>query len=211
MPNYQATIPTGTVDLDQDYLNLQNNFRAIDSYISRNHIPFSSNSSNSGKHTAVEMLNTIGNIIPPGLANFEGTLYTKSDGTQSQLWFTNDNSGNEYQLSRIINASFAKFATNTSLPIGTNASGVGGFTFLPGGMLLQYGQTTPPSGGVSTTVFQVPFTNTPFSIVGTAFSNTNNRHFFSLKTASNTQFTAVNNDSSGSGENVPYFWIAIGI
>ena len=44
MSTYQPNIPTGTVDLDIDYANLQGNFQQLDTQFGVDHIPFSNSS-----------------------------------------------------------------------------------------------------------------------------------------------------------------------
>lgn len=50
---YQPGIPTGTVTLDVDYQNLQDNFRQLDTTFGVDHYKFSDNTSNNGFHNKV--------------------------------------------------------------------------------------------------------------------------------------------------------------
>src|SRR5580698_774128 len=53
MPVYQPGIPTGTVNLDVDYLNLQGNFQQLNIVYGTDHYPFDNASPNQGFHNQV--------------------------------------------------------------------------------------------------------------------------------------------------------------
>jgi len=224
MPSYQPTIPQGNTFLNVDYQNIQNNFQALDDSFGINHIKFSE-AANNGRHTFVEMLNTAGNLIPTPLANFEGTSYTKSNGTISQLWYTPDTTGHEYQMTRVIASQFAKFGVMTNNytpqagggPVGVNYSA--GWTFLPGNILVQYGTAigTFSSGGTNGTVkFPLTFTGAPFIIETSPF-------YAAASTPGSTGSVGVQKDgtsptttqfsfrAAGSSSYTGFYWIAIGV
>lgn len=53
MPIYQPLIPTGTVNLDVDYLNLQGNFTQLNVVYGTDHYPFDNATPNQGFHNQV--------------------------------------------------------------------------------------------------------------------------------------------------------------
>src|SRR6185312_10483429 len=55
MTMYQPGIPTGTVTLDVDYQNLQDNFQQLDTTYGVDHIKYSQ-STNNGYHTAIHLV-----------------------------------------------------------------------------------------------------------------------------------------------------------
>ena len=117
MSIYLNNIPTGIVNLDVDYKNIQNNFSQLDTSFGINHFPFSENTIKNGKHTYINMVDNVS--IPSGvnvLVANEGTLYTKTNATVTEMFYTPDASLNEYQMTRTVAASFALFATNTTYP-----------------------------------------------------------------------------------------------
>ena len=208
MSTYNPLIPTGLVNLDTDYKNIQLNFQQADTSFGVNHTPFSV-TPNNGKHKFVEM--PISTVIPPGLAASEGTLYTKTASTVSELFYTPDTSTNEYQLTRTISASFSKFATN--LAYGTPPAGftqTGGWTFLPGGLLLQYGFFGKPLGiGSSGQVqFPVTWTTGAFSITLIAYRDSGSE-FVVLNSTTPPTTTTFNYFASSNGSD-GFFWQAIG-
>ena len=55
MPTYNPGVPTGTIPLNEDYINLQNNFTALDNYFGVDHIPFSNGTAVSGYHVDIHL------------------------------------------------------------------------------------------------------------------------------------------------------------
>jgi hypothetical protein len=86
-------------------------------------------------------------VAAPTTSAGEGGLYTKDDGTRPALFYRQESNGTEIQLT----------GANPSL-------GTSGYTTLPGGLILQWGEAAVTSGGSGTTVsFPVPFT-TPYQV-----------------------------------------------
>src|SRR5258706_8887704 len=87
MSMYQPGIPTGTVNLDVDYQNLQDNFQQLDTTFGVDHIKFSQGTNN-GFHTVVHLVNQ---TIDPVASTAAGQIYSKlatvPPGGDSQLFF----------------------------------------------------------------------------------------------------------------------------
>jgi len=142
---------------------IKNNFTSINNSFGRNHTNFSV-VTDAGKHKFVEMLNTdpVGAAPIPPLILGEGTLYTKSNAVpESQLFYTSDNAGKEYQLTRVLDSQYATFGTlvNDYTPeAGGGHVGSGyyaGWTFLAGqspGLVQMYGRYNTSSMSTSGTV-----------------------------------------------------------
>lgn len=195
---YQPGVPTGSVPLNQDYKNLQGNFGALNTAFNTDHVPLTTTAGTPpyGYHTAIHLVPQ--SPIPTAMAGY-GELYTQTlnDGinTGQQLWY--------------------QFITGTPVtinyPLTRNIQPVAnfsGFTFLPGGMIMQWGQGT--SGAPITFYSEAPFTNL-FSIQITPF--TAGAGLQTVITApqaysvSSTGFTVANN----SGNSFVYYWLAIGV
>ena len=191
---YQAGIPLPGDKLNKSQNDIKNNFTSCDGSFNLNHFGFSTLGGQAGKHKFVEMpVQT-----KPSIVGGEGALYTKTSG-QTQLFYTSDNSTpQEYQMTRVIDASIARFANNP------------GWTFLPGGLILQWGFVAPP--GTSGTVTFLPNgVNFTVSIMhvfltleraGTANEST---------TYNNASLTGFNYLTTSSGGSTTLHWIAIGI
>lgn len=160
---YKPNIPLPGDNLSVSQGDLKNNFGDANTSFGKNHYPFDDLTLNNGKHKFVDM--PVSAAIPAGLAAGEGTFYTKTATSESNAFYSPDNSGDEYQMTRALTAQFTKFGTNTA----TNGTNNGGWTFLPGGLILQYGFNS--TSGTSGIVFPFPFPTAVFSVttsIGTA-------------------------------------------
>lgn len=197
--SYTANTPQSGQTLGFTRPVINSNFQTINTAFAVNHIAF--NISGAGKHKFVEMPNQ--SVIPSPLASAEGTIYCKSSGI-AQLFFTPGISGNEYQLTRAINAGFSEFGTNTAYA----ANHTGGWTFLPGGMLLQYGLRSSPgaSGAIS---FPTTFTNNPYSITVSLYRASGDHNV--LVSSATPPTTTGFNYICDTGGSIGVFWTAIGV
>jgi len=132
---YNRDIPDANNNPSVDQPDMKTNTNSVDDLIAEDHYSFEV--SNGGMHKQVRMPNL--SAIPSGLAGSMGTIYVKPANTQAQLFYTNGASGNEYQLTRTDNTNYATFAVANN-----------GWTFLPGGLILQYGSAV--TIGLSTPV-----------------------------------------------------------
>ncbi len=190
--SFTPNIPQIGQSLGNSRPQILNNMAVLRSTIATNH--YDVNDAKAGKHKYVEM--PVLSVIPPGLAASEGTLYVKSVSSRRELFYTNDTSGNEWQLTSLSNSNFATFGTDP------------GWTFLPGGLLMQWGTETCASG--TTVSFSRSFTGAPYTIQCTIFQNTTNRHFVYARTSTSSNFVTTQLDSGGSGETNTFSWVAIG-
>ena len=193
--SYDPNIPQASDDPSVSQGEILQNFQTIGSNFGVNHVALGA-VSNPGKHKFVEMPNQ--SVIPGSLISGEGTLYTKAVSTISQAFWTPDNSGNEYQMTRNIAADFASFG-GVSNP---------GWTFLPGGLLLQYGFVATP-GNSGTVNLPTAFTNATYAVTfGFERAAGSSEHAFWVRTGTRgTTSFSYNSDTSGS---VNMFWMAIG-
>ncbi len=197
MAVYQPLIPTGLLDLDVDYKNIQDNFSSLNTIYAVNHIPLTDATSKKGSHTFVQMIDSGG--LPAGLIANAATLYSKTTTAVTDLYVSPDASGDIYQLTLSDSAHFASFGLDINYAppvVGQN----GGWTFLPGGLLLQYGTST--SGIV---VFPIAFKVGSIPIVTATPEGNSNGGFGIQQPITNTGFTIT-----ASPAGLKYDWIAIG-
>lgn len=213
VPNTGQTLG-GTRDQIRTNINLLKNSLAV------NHVDLGL--SNVGKHKFVEM--PVGSL-PAGLIAGEGTLYTKNATTfpavtEASLFYTPDNSNNEYQLTRTVSGVFAYFGMNvnnynaggTGAPVGGDFTA--GWTFLPGqtGLMFAYGTVSlQPSGSIAVS-YPITFVNPPFNIQltlqrpaaspGSSFSG----FWVDNGSITTTGFNIINNTTHSFG----FYWTAIG-
>lgn len=178
---------------------LRANFDVIKDIVEKDHQWDDTPVTNSGKHTKVRMPEQ--SAIPSGLTTNEGTLYTKESSSKTELYWSSENDGDEYQMTVSITGSFSRLGTNTNYTGNNN----GGWTFLPGGLILQYGRlTTPGSSGAVTFPLIFPSGNAPFSIVIT--NERGSARASGYNNASSTGFSYFLETSGSTAIN----WIAIG-
>lgn len=200
--SYFPNIPAATDNPSVSQGDIQTNFGTINSSFNLNHVSLGSGLGTAGKHNFVEMPNQ---VSTPATISGEGTLYTKS-ATGSQLFYVADNQPTDlYQLTRTIHASYSRFGTNTNYSGSLN----GGWTFLPGGMLLQYGlasSITAPGTGV--VLFPVTFTTGVFTLSITPIRNSSNVDIVYASATAGLASFSYRNTASGISQ---FYWMAIGI
>lgn len=209
---YQTTIPQPNDDLDVSVTDIQQNFLTANTVMDVNHYPFDNVTANKGKHKFVAMPKL---AAAPATAAQDGTFYVKLDASSNaQFYYISDATTDEYQMTRTIPASFTSFGANAAYGVAPPSTViVGGWTFLPGGMLLQYGKftgtgpfNTPASGTIP---FPVNFTGTPFTVQMTVVKDGGDGIANVSRTTAptNTGFTYALDGSNYGG----VYWWAIGV
>ena len=197
-----VSLPNSGQSLGQTRAAIKNNFDLIKTTVDQNHLDF--DVAGAGKHYAIQIPIT-GATPPGGFVVGDANLYARNSDTQSQVIFKPDASVNEYQLTRANDTYFATFATNT----GYLANHTGGWTFLPGGMLLQYGaRAVPGNNGVIT--FPRPFTNAAYSVQLSISVSDNNERTVGVNRNLLPTNTTINYVCSSGGNDFVY-WYAIGV
>lgn len=203
---YQPGIPTGSVPLNQDYLNIQGNFTSLNTQFNVDHVPLTDTSGTppNGYHTFVHLVpfsTTVTNppnnqpVVAPAATVGYGQVFgaTINDGinTDSALYYLS--SGNRLtQLTRNIQ------------PVTT----ANGYTSLPGGLILQWGTDTKSTG--QSTTFPIPFTAAVLIVILTPTAPTatvNGMLSVANKLAASFQI----GNATGLAQSYTYNWIAIGI
>lgn len=206
MSSYQPNIPTGQVDLDQDYLSIQGNFQQLNTTYGTDHVAYSVNLNN-GYHKALHLVPQSAPAAVTGI----GELYTQT---------TNDGISTGQQVFyQFINGTPTTLnipLTRNFLPtVGSNGSfPSNGYTFLPGGFILQWGSIPATSSSSIPIVFStsgnINFTTGIYSIqvtrIHSASSPGSNSMWVSSSGLTNNGFTIINDD----GHSWAYNWIAIG-
>lgn len=162
---YQPNIPKATelISVSQD--DILQNFQAVDAAWNINHDDF--NSATQGKHKFVEMpdqgIDPAG--IPPGAAN-EFTLFSQQTATNNnqELWYQRNNEATAYQLT-------------SSNPVKDGFPYYAGYSFLPGGILIQWVRCSDNDTGSrgkndgAAITFPTAFSSTPYTVQLTAERN----------------------------------------
>lgn len=213
MPTYNPGIPTGTVPLNLDYQNIQNNFTVLNTLYNTDHVPLTNTDVTiSGYHQTIHSVpfsTTSSNppnnqpVVAPTAVTGVGEIFTAiiNDGvnTATALYFQTD-TGLLTQLTR------------NFLPVGNT----NGYTFLPGGLILQWGSKTvaPGANTVTFATNNIAFPANCWNVIAVPFytgsgtSSASQAVYIAQDTLSKTKFdySLVANSSGIKG----FFWIAIG-
>jgi hypothetical protein len=192
--SFTPNMPGSGKSLGQTRSQVLDNFAILRSTIAVNHIDV--NDANAGKHKFVQVKNQV--ALPAGLINGFETIYSKAV-VSGELFFTRGNTGVEIRMTAAGN-----------LTNGAPQATANGATFLPGGLLLQWGRATT-TGSTTSVTFPAAFQalSTPYSIVLTVERNVNNVDVAYVEpgTPNNTSFTIRRTFSS----NLVVNWMAIGL
>lgn len=233
MSVYQPNVPTGTVDLDVDYQNLQGNFQQLDTQFGVDHVPFSNTSGTppagiNGYHRFVH-LNPFSTTTSAGTNNYplppDGGPFTPGETVipsptvgfgQIFSCEVNDGINADQALYFLTGGGKATQLTRNFQPVvGSNGSfPSNGYTFLPGGFILQWGSIAATAGTPIPVVFSTSG-NIAFPANNFVVSVTAGRVFFSglsvditTSAKSVTGFTINNNAASATS--LSYDWVALG-
>ncbi len=194
--SYVTGIPATNNNPSQDQPNMQTNTDSISGLISVDHIGFGTFDNSGGTHNQVQLKNRPPPLPPGGLQNGYETLYSAVVAGSGEIFFTRGALGNNIQL------------TGPGVPSAIQ----NGYTFLPGGILLQWGFV---NGAVHRVTTPVLFP-TPFPTVNGFFSLTlgqvrtdlaNGADNINIAATSTMGFSYYN--TSGSGI-TGFYWMAIG-
>ncbi len=200
---YSPNVPVSGDTLGGTRDRIRANFQLIASVEAINHVAFGS--LGQGKHTIVQLpeINAQIPVLVPTTGVNEGALYTNQglSPTETNLIYKAESNGFNYQLTRVISASTARFGVNV---IGYVANNDGGWTFLPGAattnaMLFQYGRRA--AGGGTTVTFPVEFTNAPYSVIAVVIGATGSVTVNNITTSGFDFFTSA----------AAIYWQAVGV
>ncbi len=211
--SYNPNIPLPTDKLSTSQGDIKDNFGQLNTIFGVDHFEF--DAIDAGKHQHVNMPAKSGGT-PPTTASGEGALYTVQTGSNTDQYYTRDaDATNIYQMTRITNdgTEYGRFATNLNYQVGPPDL-TGGWTFLPGGMMLQYGKaiTTSAGGPPNLTVtFPVAFTNVVYSVTAVPIITSDNRRHVTIYDVAADQFRCTIKDGGGSKVVGTIYWQAIGV
>ncbi len=208
---YQPNIPTGSVPLNQDYLSIKGNFQELNTQFLVDHVPLTDTSGipPNGYHTFVHLVPfTTPTSVPPSaqpvVTGVSGPAATAGFG---QLFTVEvaDGFSTDSSLYFLSGGGLLTQLTRNFQPLAVAAAG---YTFLPGGLLLQWGTDTKFTGG--TTTFPKAFTAAAFAVVLTPTGVTPSAN--GIPAAVNKTSTGFNiGNATGLTQSYTYQWMAIGI
>lgn len=208
MSAYQPGIPTGLVNLDVDYQNIQNNFQQLDTTFGVDHTTFSNQTAQNGYHTAVHLIPVSTTATnPPDNQPING--YTATAGYGQVFDATiNDGLNTDQALFFLTGGNRLMQLTRNFVPTVNIGTG-NGYTFLPGGFILQWGSFNPNSSTTVTFAANggIAFPNNVFTIQLTGANSTNTSFRTSVQKNSLTKTGFVWGGSVDGGFNPIYYWV----
>lgn len=228
---FSTTVPAGPNNPSDDQPVMLQNNQSDSSIWATDHFGYNVNSG--GYHQQTRMANRTTYPLAPNpptvISGFGGTYCDNGSSTtplnETNLWYTPDNGGGKspkeiYQLTRTVSASYPLFAKLTNNYNGVGTTFFGGWTFLPGGILMQYGSyrgMVSGNPGIPNPIPQIPFPVTfnslPFNIQITQISASggiSNSNLASVTTRATTFFN-WNFTSVPTNAYIGIDWVAIGL
>jgi hypothetical protein len=189
MSSYQVGIPQDGQTLGNSKPQVRDNFSIAFNSFAVNHVDF--NTLGTGWHNLLTMSTLSVNPTLLGLTAGNLNVFSKlvAPNTLPQLFFAQSKTGTIYQLT-------GTSADATSTP----APGTNGYTWLPGGLMIQWWTAKAPGAPAN---FPTAFPNNCYVITGNQTTNTGS---LTVIANSKTQYTA----SRSSSPNVDCYFIAIG-
>lgn len=186
--NYTANIPISGQSLNVTKNPINSNFQAINQLIAVNHVGF--NLTGLGKHNMCEL---VAQASTPTTLSGENTLFSQTVGA-TELFYTPDAGGNAYQLTTSDDTLIASFGDSPN-----------GWTFLPGGLIMNYGQGSIKNTAVPIT-FSKPYTTALLAISAIRHQTTDT--VLGVTAEGLSGFT-MNTDGNANSSQT-FYWISIG-
>jgi hypothetical protein len=207
MPQYQPGVPTGTVNLDVDYQNIQDNFQQLEIAYGGDHVPFSDNSGLppggiSGMHKIIHIQS---NAAPAAIANV-GQFFNTSN---------NDGINTDTSLFYLTGGNRSIRLTRNFVPVTTNNANRNGYTFLPGGVILQWGFVTGSAANTVAVLFatnNINFPNACFNVnvIPIRAASSPGSDFSTVVVTSSVSATGFTIGNVGSHTMAGWYWQALG-
>ena len=190
MATYTPSVPQAAQTISSTQAPIQSNFQAISDLVAVNHTPFGSNAAVPGTHATITFADQSASVPsnpPSGQVNLYNNI---GSGSIAELYL-------QYPTG-------APGVPTNPIPITVGSAG-GGYTYLPTGIIMQWGIKTASSSGSVITSFDTthaPFTSAPYAILVTPYGSSTTIY---VTAKSTTNFTA---NISSNGQ---FSWLAIGI
>jgi hypothetical protein len=222
MPTYQPNIPTGTVDLNIDYLALQGNFQTLNTTYGIDHVPFANSTpAVNGFHGDIHFnpFSTVSTSVTPNNYSFanqypvQGTVPPGAPPTVAgigQLFSAqvNDDQNTDTGLYWLSGNGIKAALTRNFQPV---AAGTG-YTFLPGGLIFQWTTVTSKVTGSTAFTWPLEFTtlfSATLTSISTDVNDTRTAQFLNTPNGAGGNFYVTNHNNSFRAN--PVFFMGIGV
>lgn len=205
MSTFQPSIPTGTVKFSEDYTNIQQNFNQLDVTFGVDHVTFSNQTAQNGYHKDLHMVpvSTVASnppnnnpIVAPATVAGIGQLFTAQN---------NDGFNSDESLFFLTGGGRQMRLTSNVDPL----KNINGYTFLPGGFLMQWAKFTAVGSVITAKTFislgLIDFPNNCYNMQAT-INNANSENLLTISAVTKTGFNYFNTSSTAKD----FFIVAIG-
>lgn len=157
MSGYISNVPLSNQTLSQTQPTINNNFTVLNANMGADHVDFTNSpppGGNGGLHNKVSLVQQGGD---PSSATSIDILYTKSAAGKTEVFMrrASGDGGNVIQL---------------TTAAGNPVASANGVSFLPGGMIIQWGLQSAPSDNVQIN-FPTTFPNNCFTVTATPYKS----------------------------------------
>lgn len=191
--SYSTNTPQATDPISSTQGPISTNFSILNTTFASDHIPpTNATSANWGLHQQVTLLAPLASDpSPSGTTSvvYSKTINNYSSGSQEQLFFVNSETGVE------------QITYPSSL-------GTSGWTILPGGLLMQWGTSTPSSTGPNSVTFSKTYGTGVYNIQCTFIKASTYNNSLSIGTVTTSGFQYYLNSAPASAT---VYWMAIGV
>lgn len=185
MSTYNSGVPQPTDNPSSSQDQILQNFQSISTALAVNHVQF--NDADQGKHKFLQMPEE---SSAPATASNEGAIYTKDSGSQPDLYWRNESSGTEQQM------------TNT-VPVTVSPNRHWNFA---DGLQIRLGTVTH-TGTSTSVVFSSPFAGAAYTVMLTPIGAAATVNAWNAQALSVNGFTLA---SIGSGGGTLFYYMAFG-
>lgn len=206
---YNVNIPFATNDPSVDQPDMEENTNTINTFVQQDHLGFNNqfngNANSGGWHTNIHMIDQGAGFDPARITSV-GQLFAKevtlNGFTDTALFYRTGT-----------NVGFANSLTQITAPKNT-VTGSNGYTFLPGGMIMQWGiiNSPPLNSGITTPLlFNIPYPTACVNVQMTLINDgsTQNAQVMSVRNTS-VSATGFSWNYSGGSAYRGFYWMALG-
>ena len=196
--NYIIDRPSPPNNPSTDVPDMKTNCNSINSILAVDHVSF--NAANGGFHNVIHFTQQVSD---PAADGSHGQLYTKlvtNYSNSDTALFFETGGGRIFQLT-----------TNPGVAGVIPQNPSSGYSFLPGGFLIQYGFASSNVASPNLSVnFPIAFTTSVQSLQLCVLENSNSRRLWHLNSVTVSGFDAYIQDTNGTSVSNQVYWMAIG-
>ncbi len=145
---YTGGLPNPPNFPSQDVGSMQTNTNSIETWVVQDHFGFNTADGSGGYHAKVSLQNIPVHLTPPAIpAGTDGMMYADTIAGISWPWWKWGNvPGQEFQITGSAAAAIPQIAAD-------------GYSFLPGGLIIQWGKFLSPNPLATNVPMNIPFPN----------------------------------------------------